>query len=121
MWTYRQTTGSVIDANAAQAGIAYSGHGLGLNNPAMEAVASVGPIPAGQWKITRWHDHHGELGPVVAILEPVGHNAHGRSLFRIHGDDAAADHMASDGCIVANRTIRESWRASGDMDLTVVA
>lgn len=117
--TYRQTNGR-IEVNGTLLGVGYSGHGVGLNNTAEEAVAGIGPIPAGRWKITSWEDHHGKLGPIVAILEPVDHDAHGRSLFRIHGDNAAANHTASDGCIVANRIIRELWRASGDTDLEVV-
>lgn len=95
----------------------YSGHGKGLNNPKMEAVAKTGPIPRGRWRIVRWDEHHGVLGPIVAILAPVDHDAHGRDLFRAHG---GAMFNASEGCIVMDRPAREAWRATGDMDLEVI-
>lgn len=120
MWAYHQSSGE-IDHNGVQIGVGYSGHGEGLNNGAMEAVAGIGPIPVGKWKIVRWDAQHGHLGPVVGILEPVGFDPHGRSLFRVHGDSAALNHMASDGCIIASKIVREQMRASGDQDLEVVA
>lgn len=97
----------------------YSGRGEGLNNPEMEAVRGTGPIPRGRWRITHWGDD-GKLGKIVAFLVPVGHNAHGRTLFRMHGDNSAANHTASDGCIIADRNLRVVLEATGDMDLEVV-
>lgn len=78
----------------------YSGHDLGLNNPDLEHEQGIGPIPCGMWKIIRWDNHHGDKGPCVAILEPVGHNACGRSGFLIHGDNKEGNHSASHGCII---------------------
>lgn len=98
----------------------YSGNGDGLNNPNMEAVHSIGPIPRGRWRIVQWDDHHGSLGPIVAILEPVDHDAHGRSAFREHGDNPLENFTGSDGCIVADHDLRVAMRATGDMDLEVV-
>lgn len=118
MWTYSQTTG-LIRHDGESVGDGYSGHGSGLNNGALEAVEGVGPIPRGMWRITQWDQMHAQLGPVVAILTPVDQDAHGRSCFRIHGDNAALNHTASDGCIIAPRVVREEWRASGDLDLEV--
>lgn len=122
MWTYHQNPPRMINAHGVeqQHQVLYSGHGAGLNNPFMETVAGVGPIPKGRWRIVGWDAHHGELGPLVAILEPVGHNAHGRSLFREHGDNAAANHSASDGCIIADHVLRQAHHDSGDLDLEVV-
>lgn len=98
----------------------YSGFGLGLNNPADEAIPDFGPIPAGTWEIIRWDDHHAEKGPVVAVLSPVGHNAHGRSAFLIHGDNNLVNHTASHGCIIMPREFREKIRASNDLKLEVL-
>jgi hypothetical protein len=120
MWVYAQSTGR-LSRNGDFEGSGYSGHGQGLNAPDMEAEHGVGPIPRGRWKITEWDTQHGALGPVVGILEPVGHTAHGRTLFRIHGDNAEQDHTASDGCIILGRVLREKMRDSGDADLEVVA
>jgi hypothetical protein len=118
MWTYSQTTGALAHGGCAF-GTGYSGHGKGLDNPAMEAVHSVGPLPRGQWRIGPWHDHP-RLGPCVAALMPLGHDAHGRSAFFIHGDNRAADHTASDGCIVFAPTLRHAMAASADTLLEVM-
>lgn len=119
MWTYDSKTGTISQDGINRA-IGYSGHGDGLNNPDLESVKSVGPIPRGKWRIVRWDDTHGDKGPVVGVLEPVGHDAHGRTGFLIHGDNALANHSASHGCIIASRPLREWWRLSKDNDLEVV-
>lgn len=115
---YDQRTGN-IDIRNTFVGSGYSGHGEGLDNPDMEAVPNVGPIPRGEWRIVRWDDHHGEKGPQVAVLEPVGHDAHWRSSFLVHGDTEAANNTASHGCIVASRAIRDAMRASSETQLMV--
>lgn len=120
MWTYTQLRGQAIH-NGVIVGIGYSGFHQGKNNPDMENVHSVGPIPRGKWKIVRWDDRHGTKGPQVAVLEPIDHDAHGRSEFLIHGDSATHPGEASHGCIIMGRAIRDQWRASGDMDLEVTA
>lgn len=120
MWTYQQSDGELRN-NGMLAGHGYSGHGEGLNNHAMEAVPNVGPIPVGMWRIIRWDEHHGNKGPIVAVLEPEGHDAHGRTDFLVHGDNQAMNHTASHGCIILDRDQREAWRESGDMQLEVMA
>lgn len=125
---YEQTSGTIQMASGLIFS-GYSGHGKGLNNPAEEAVVGEGPIPAGEWEVVSWTegeahyiDHHGhDKGPIVAILKPVGHDAHGRSGFLCHGDNPLMNHTASDGCIVTGRTARLAWRASGDRKIFVVA
>lgn len=119
MFSYNQKTGEIL-RDGKFVGIGYSGIGPGLNNPAMEADANVGPIPHGPWEIVRWDLFHAEKGPIVAVLQPVGHNAHGRSEFLIHGDNPQMNHTASHGCIIAGRIIRDAWKVSGDNSLTVI-
>lgn len=118
MIVYDQASGH-ITIRSTLIGTGYSGFGPGLDNPDMESVPSVGPIPRGGWKIERWDDHHGEKGPQVAALSPVGHNAHGRSAFLIHGPHADDHQDSSNGCIIAGRTIRNALRASGETTLEV--
>jgi hypothetical protein len=120
MWLYAQSTGR-LSCDGGFEGSGYSGFGTGLNDPDSEAIPNVGPIPRGRWKIVRWEDHHGDKGPVVAMLEPVGHDAHGRSGFLIHGDNSLGNHTASHGCIILPRMVREKMRASDDTDLEVIA
>lgn len=118
MWSYTQLRGHAAH-DGELIGIGYSGFGPGKNNPDMEAKPNVGPIPRGEWKIVRWDDHHADKGPQVAVLEPVGHDAHGRSAFLIHGDSAEHPGQASHGCIIMDRNIRDKWRASGDTKIVV--
>lgn len=120
MWFYSQASGIIKQDNLI-IGNGYSGHGEGLNNPEMEEVHGVGPIPRGLWQMdTPWHDAP-HLGPCVVHLEPVDFDPYGRSGFFIHGDNASADHTASDGCIILGPTIRHRMRDSGDTSLTVTA
>lgn len=120
-YTYVQTTGKLLDVDGALLGIGYSGHGEGLNNAAMEAVVGIGPIPAGMWSIDLDAlplTHH--LGPYAFALTPVGHDAHGRSLFRIHGDGASMDHTSSHGCIILGPHIRQHIQTAGITSLKVI-
>lgn len=115
-WTYSQSTGELTGHGKVFA--CYSGHGVGRNNPAMEAVHAVGPIPRGAWKMSDHHDSP-HTGPYSITLDPVGHDACGRTLFRLHGDNAA--HDASDGCIIHSpQADREAVWMTGDHDLQVV-
>jgi Tlde1 domain len=119
-WRYDQSTGD-LEHNGEFAGTGYSGAGRtlaeGRNNPAMEAVRQKGPIPAGEWRIGPAHAG-AHTGPVSMDLTPVGHDAHGRTAFLIHGDNTA--HNASEGCIILARGIRDQIAASGDRQLIVV-
>lgn len=116
-WTYIQSTGAMKFKNSIQ-GEGYSGHGVGRNNPSLEWMHDVGPIPAGKWKIEKpaYNDTH--LGPCVMKLEPVGHDAHGRTDFRIHGNNQTND--ASHGCIILGPATREMIAHSDDIDLQVI-
>ena len=105
-WRYRQSTGD-LTRDGSYEGRGYSGHGAGVNNPALEADPGIGPIPAGAWRIGAAHlSPH--TGPITMDLAPSGFDPHGRSLFRIHGDNAAGDESASRGCIILGRAIRHA-------------
>jgi hypothetical protein len=110
-FVYEQATGELYfgaaDKGFTSLGTCYSGHGAGLNNPAYEDVHDVGPIPQGWYTIGRFFDDLGGKGPVVAHLAgDAGNRMFGRSGFMIHGDNARGDHSASEGCIIANHTLR---------------
>ena len=83
---------------------------------AMENVADTGPIPTGRYSIGRPH-RSARTGPHVMNLTPMGHNAHGRTAFQIHGNNATNN--ASNGCVILPRNVREQISNSGDADLTV--
>lgn len=117
MWTYRQSDGDLTHDGEFE-GTGYSGAAGGRNNPDMEAVEGVGPIPRGLYSIAAARTSE-RLGPVVMDLDPIGHDAHGRTLFRVHGDNAR--HDASHGCIILGPAIRRMIANSPDHNLTVIA
>ena len=112
-WSWDQSEGALY-MNGALVARGYSGRGQGRNNPAMEAVRAIGPIPAGRWRIAPPRTSP-RTGPHVMDLTPIDHDAHGRSAFQIHGDNATGD--ASSGCIVLPRATRETISKS---DLNVL-
>ena len=119
MWIYAQSTGN-ISRNGAVAGQGYSGFGEGKNNPAMQAVVDVGPIPQGVYRIGPPHDTTTH-GPHVMDLTPApGTDTHGRDGFLIHGDSLEHPGAASHGCIILGHDLRVKISGSGDGQLQVV-
>jgi len=120
MWKYSQSSGRMASSAGSCTGIGYSGHGEGLNNPAMQHVPDVGPLPQGVYDIGAFFDDVGGKGPIVAHLSAQpGSETFGRSGFMIHGDNGASDHTASEGCIILPRAMREQIMASNDRVLIV--
>ncbi|MBN1669662.1 MAG: DUF2778 domain-containing protein [Kiritimatiellae bacterium] len=119
-WEYDQSSGE-LRHNGILVSTGYSGAGMsaatGRNNPDMENVANAGPIPQGQWTIGQPFDSD-TTGPNVLPLSPIGHNAHGRTAFQIHGNNNTNN--ASTGCIIMGPAIRQQIAASGDNVLNVV-
>jgi len=119
MWIYNQADGT-LQHDDEPAGTGYSGFGEGKNNPEMQTLHDVGPIPEGTYEIGPPHntDTH---GPHVMALTPAdGTETFGRSGFLIHGDSVAHPGTASHGCIILPRTVRDAISASGDTLLQVV-
>jgi hypothetical protein len=119
MWTYAQT-GTLF--HNGRVGSGYSGNEIGLNNPLLQDVANVGPIPRGRWTIGEAVDHP-RLGPVAMPLTPnIKTETFGRDGFWIHGDSVefAGLEEASHGCIILSRSIREAINSDLDKDLNVV-
>lgn len=118
-WKYEQESGQ-LSQNGADVAIGYSGAGNGKNNPSMQDVQSIGPIPQGRYTITEPHDT-ATHGPYVLGLTPHPENEmFGRSAFLIHGDSVKAPGTASKGCIIMPRKVREEIWDSGDTALEVV-
>jgi len=122
MYTYYQSTG-VLDRDGVPVLTGYAGRGDGLNNPAMQDQLNLGPLPEGLYTMTDLLDCPETTGLATIILDPDPANQmFGRSDFRIHGDNAAANHTASDGCIIAGHAPdRIAIWDSGDHVLEVVA
>jgi hypothetical protein len=118
MWIYHQKSGELY-RNDSFEGAGYSGHGQGVNNPAMQNVPMVGPIPCGFYTIGPFGDHP-PMGPISARLAPNAKNQmFGRSGFLMHGDNSRMNKTGSEGCIVMGRAIRQAVMDSGDDQLMV--
>ena len=119
MWRYSQSTGE-MSRDGIFLSRGYSGHEEGKNNPAMQAIPNIGPIPVGLWKLLLIFDHPAK-GPRCIRLEAAdGTVTFGRSGFLIHGDSIANPGTASEGCIILGRVQREQIWGTKDRDLEVV-
>lgn len=119
MWIYKQKTGELSYEGRLEC-IGYSGAGPGKNNPDMQSVRNVGPIPVGLYRVGPPFDHP-LRGPYALRLTPVqGTDTLGRSGFLMHGDSKLKPGTASKGCIIAPRKSREAVALSGDDLLKVV-
>ncbi|HEY6338005.1 MAG TPA: tlde1 domain-containing protein [Candidatus Sulfotelmatobacter sp.] len=120
-WTYVQKTGALL-RNNQPIGTGYSGFDNGKNNPDMQAVPNVGPVPQGSWTIVGPPFNSPEHGPYVMRLAP-DKNTHtfGRNGFLLHGDSIEAPGCGSRGCIIMPRAVRELVWQSGETSLEVVA
>lgn len=120
-WTYTQRTGE-LQQDGQHVATGYSGAGEGKNNPEMQSVRNVGPIPQGDWTIIGPPVNTADRGPYVLRLTPKDETeTFGRSGFLMHGDSKNAPGTASHGCVIMPRTVREQVWNSGDRDLQVVA
>jgi hypothetical protein len=115
-WTYRQSDGELLH-DGEFIGTGYSGHAEGRNNPDLESAPNIGPIPRGDYEIGPAHKSE-RTGPMTMNLTPIGHNALGRTDFRMHGDNT--NHDASHGCIIEGPAIRREVDASPDRKLRVI-
>jgi hypothetical protein len=118
-WTYSQSSGALWDRSGKLIAKGYSGYKDGKNNPKLEAVKNVGPIPRGTWIIYEKYNS-GNIGPEALKLQPSGHNALGRTYFRIHGDSRKNFGNASKGCIIFPPDIRMLIWNSGVKILEVI-
>lgn len=117
-WQYHQSSGQ-LTFNGLPVGTGYSGMAAGRNNPAMEHVGHVGPIPRGRYRIGPQTTHPSK-GRLTMPLSPMGHSALGRTHFLIHGDSTRHPGQASEGCIVLDRTTRHTIATSADTVLEVL-
>jgi len=119
MWVYRQHTGFLFNDAGDMVAVGYSGAGEGKNNPAMQGIRSVGPIPRGLWVIGEAYNSK-RIGPLALPLYEHLHNALERTFFLIHGDSISNPGNASLGCLIFSRKVREAIIASNDRLLKVI-
>lgn len=123
MWTYEQKSGK-LSHNAEPVATGYAGGNCGLspegkNNPDMQNVPKVGPLPQGKYKFgTPVAQSH--LGPfAIPLIPDPANEMFGRSDFFVHGDTTPGGN-ASEGCIIVPRYVRNAMAASPDQELEVV-
>ena len=126
MWTYVQKTGELL-RDGLHVALGYSGFDdpetgqKGKNNPELQNVEEVGPIPVGKFTIGTPHDTLTH-GPFVLPLTPdPGNEMFGRSAFLMHGDSVVEPGTASRGCIIMARAVRKQVADSGDKLLQVIS
>ena len=120
MWNFEQASGN-LSQDSTFVATGWAGHSEGKNNPAMQNVPDVGPLPVGTYSIGEPHDSP-HTGPYTMDLTPDPDNTmFGRSEFRIHGAAFVNPDMSSDGCIIMPRVVREKIWSSNDRSLEVSA
>jgi hypothetical protein len=124
-WIWKQRQGELWH-NDEKVATGYSGGDEGKspegkNNPSMQDVPRVGPLPQGKYKFgTPVPQSH--LGPFAIPLIPSPDNQmFERDDFYCHGDTIDNPGSASEGCIILARTIRNMIAASPDKDLEVIS
>lgn len=121
MWIYVVRTGRLFQNDAFKAS-GYSGAGSAKNDPTQQDKHNLGPIPVGVYMIGKAIETTASHGPVVMPLTPVAYSeTWGRNGFLVHGDSLVHPGMASHGCIILNRPMREEIAASMDRLLVVLS
>lgn len=126
MLKYNQDNGQLFNAEGTLIATGYAGGDQGkrpdgVNNHALQAVHSVGPIPCGVYTFG-FPVEHSQLGPFAIPLQPGPDNEmFGRSGFYMHGDTPEMNHSASDGCIIMPLEVRKACWTSDDHTLLVVS
>ena len=122
MWTYEQATGRILDPEGALFATGYAGHGAGKNDPALQGVVDIGPLPAGTYTLGVPRDS-AQLGPyAIPLIADPSNAMFGRSGFYLHGVSASHPGAASCGCIVLSpEGLRAAIYDSGDHVVRVIA
>ena len=120
-WRYHQASGALEDPTGLIVGTGYSGAPpLGRNNPSMQNVRMIGPIPKGTYTIGQPFDSADHGPHAMHLTQDTANEMFGRDGFLMHGDSIEHPGCASEGCIIMARPIRDLVSESSDKTLTVV-
>ena len=126
MYLFESSTGKLFGTDGSLIETGYAGgdkglHKEGINNPNMQDVPDIGPLPEGIYTMgTPVEGTH--LGLLAIPLTPENTNTmFGRSGFYIHGDVIGAPGTASDGCIVMSHATRVTLSKCPFQQIQVVA
>jgi hypothetical protein len=98
-WLYHQDSG-LLRRGGKPFALCYSGHGEGKNNPLLQNVANVGPIPVGAYFIGEPRDSLKTGKHILPLIPADPAQTFGRHDFEMHGDGIEHPGEASHGCIV---------------------
>lgn len=102
-------------------GWGYAGRGEGKNNPAMQSVKGVGPLPVGLYEACEPEDHPVVGKYAIRLIPHPDNEMYGRANFYIHGDSYSDPGNASHGCIVLPPKLRHDFWDSDDHQVRVVS
>lgn len=117
-YIYVQKSGEIALCNVdfeCPFAIGHAGRAEGRNNPRMQSVRNIGPLPLGRYRM-EVVAHQKFAAPAIKLTQIEG-ESFGRAGFYIHGG------TNSEGCIILQRDVREFIRRGIDLgfsDLTVV-
>ena len=115
-WDYVIAHGELYDENGLRC-VGYSGFGEGKNNPAMQDVPDVGPVPVGTYTLGE-PENSKALGPYAIPLIPSALNRmFGRSGLFIHGDSIDFPGQASHGCVIIGAAVRYCMKQGDTLDV----
>lgn len=126
VFVWIQDEGVMLDDAGNEVAEGWAGHGAGRNNPAMQPVHEVGPLPQGLYDVGPWGDassvlgYPAHLGPFIARLTQVEGETFGRDGFYIHGPGGADPTQSSKGCVEIMRVQRLQVMAMRPDQLRVV-
>ena len=137
MLFYSQAKGVWTDSDGAViVDGCYAGIGAGKNNPAMQNVHNVGPLPQGIYTMGPLMIHPPgdslrHLGPCMVLAPSSANTMFGRGGFFIHLDNPTHPGLSSNGCIVCSSDKNatgagkiqsiDALRAKGENLVTVTA
>jgi hypothetical protein len=114
----------MLGPDGVHMGTGYAGGNLGKNpegknNPAMQNLHNIGPLPRGFYTFAPPTENR--VGPFGIPLVPNPYNEmFGRGHFYCHGDLIGSPGSGSEGCIAIARTVRHAMWASDVHRLLVV-
>jgi hypothetical protein len=127
MWLFKQSTGQIFHDGTlitkGYAGRDYDDTGKfvgGKNNPVMQNVKGIGPLPVGFYTMQQPHDSDVVGKYAIPLIPDATNEMFNRASFFWHGDKIKAPGTASHGCIVSDPKTRVSAWTSGDHRVQVV-
>lgn len=106
-YMYEQASGELLDETNNPIAAGYAGREAGKNNPDMQNVKGIGPLPRGWYTVQPPADDAVVGKYAMRLIPDASNEMFGRNSFFMHGDSSEHPGLASHGCIVMPRAVRE--------------